>query len=51
MNIGNILKAIVKVVKANPMLVAGAVAAGKSAVSAGKQIVKAVKTEAQKPKA
>ncbi|KQU53219.1 hypothetical protein ASG67_10445 [Sphingomonas sp. Leaf339] len=49
MNIGNILKAIVKVAKANPMLVAGALAAGKSAVSAGKQIVKAVKDEAKKP--
>jgi hypothetical protein len=51
MKFGNILKAIVIVVKANPMLVAGAIAAGKSAVSAGKQVVKAVKAEAQKPKA
>lgn len=35
---------IVKAAKANPVLVA-------SAVAIGKQVVKAVKTEAQKPKA
>jgi hypothetical protein len=44
MKIGNILSAIVKVVKSNPTLVVGA-------ISVGKQIVAAVKAETKKPKA
>lgn len=44
MNIGKLLGAIVKVAKANPTLIVGA-------IGVGKQIVKAVKAEAKKPKA
>ena len=44
MKIGSILSAIVKVAKANPTLVVGA-------IGIGKQIVAAVKDEAKKPKA
>lgn len=43
MNIGKLLGAIIKVAKANPTLVVGA-------VTIGKQVVKAVKAEAKKPK-